>query len=213
MTTKYPLRTRRKAETRKKIVRAAQDLFYSRGYDATTLEEVAAAAGVHVQTLYRHFPNKQELASYSDRRWFEKFRDRITDPGRTQDAFEMWRTWLRESFSYLTADGDESYKRYIKVRHANPAILGEMSAIRAGYEDLLCQALAEDYGLPAAGLSQPRLIAGTLLASSSYVLRRFEVEDIDLVEEAVRAVDEVETMFVPLIRQPEVPLRAGAVRR
>lgn len=213
MTTKYPLRTRRKAETRKKIVLAAQDLFYTKGYDATTLEEVAATAGVHVQTLYRHFSNKQELASSSDRRWFEKFKAQITDPARTQTAFDLWRNWLRASFRYLTADGAESYKRYIQVRHANPAILGEMSAIRAGYEDLLCQALAEDYGLPAVGLSKPRLVAGTLLAASSYVLRRFEVEDIDLVEEAVQAVDEVEKTFAPLIRQPGMAMRAGGLGR
>lgn len=213
MTTKYPLRTRRKAETRKKIVQAAQDLFYTKGYDATTLEEVAAMAGVHVQTLYRHFSNKQELASSSDRRWFEIFRDRITDPARTKSAFEMWRSWLCESFSYLTANGAENYKRYIQVRHANPAILGEMSAIRAGYEDLLCHALAEDYDLPAEGLSQPRLIAGTLLACSGYVLRRFEVEDIDLAKEAVEAVNEVERTFSHLISRPQVTVSAGGFGR
>ena len=66
MTTRYPLRTKRKAATKKKIVQAAQGIFYRKGYDATTLEEIADAAGVHVQTLYRHFPNKQTLASHGD---------------------------------------------------------------------------------------------------------------------------------------------------
>ncbi len=45
------------------------------------------------------------------------------------------------------------------------------------------------------GAGKPRLVAGMLLAGSSYVLRRFETEQIDLVEEAVAVVDDVEAMF------------------
>ena len=199
MSTKYPLRTQRKAETRKKIVRAAQDIFYRKGYDATTLEEIAEAAGVHVQTLYRHFANKQELASSGDTRWFERFREKITDPSRTSTTFDFWREWLVFSLSYLTQDGGKGYREYITIRHANPPILGELSRIRARYEDLLCFSLAEDFGLSPNGPGKPRLVAGMLLAGSNYTLRRFEVEEIDLVKEAVTVVDEVEKMFGHLV--------------
>ncbi len=195
MTKKYPLRTKRKAETHKKIVRAAQEIFYRKGYDATTLEEIAAAAGVHVQTLYRHFANKQELASSGDHRWFEAFENWITSRDRTTNTFDFWRSWLGKTFRYLTHDGGERYRKYITVRHANPPILGELSTIRARYEDLLCLSIAEDFGMSPEGASKPRLVAGMLLAGSSYVLRRFEVENIDLVKEAVNVVDEVEAMF------------------
>ena len=199
MTTKYPLRTKRKAETRRKIVRAAQGIFYRKGYDATTLEEIAEAAGVHVQTLYRHFPTKQQLASAGDWHWFERFKTEISDPARTQNTFDFWRNWLNFSFGYLTSDGSESYRRYITVRHANPPILGEQSRVRQQYEDLLCKSLAKDFQMPEEGASKPRLVAGMLLAGSNYVLRRFEVEDIDLVAEAIAVVDEVERMFGYLV--------------
>ncbi|WP_084398914.1 TetR/AcrR family transcriptional regulator [Henriciella aquimarina] len=204
MSTQYPLRTKRKAETRKKIVRAAQEILYRKGYEVTTLEEIADAAGVHVQTLYRHFPNKQTLASYGDRRWFEKFRERITDPQRTETTFVFWRGWLERTFRFLTSDGGEPYRQYLTVRHANPPILGELSSIRARYEDLLCFSLAEDFGMAPGGLSKPRLVAGMLLAGTTYVLRRYEVEDIDLVSEAVAVVDEVEAMFGHLVK-PKAP--------
>jgi AcrR family transcriptional regulator len=43
------------------IVEAAGQLFGEHGYDATTLEEIAAAAGVTKPILYRHFDSKQDL--------------------------------------------------------------------------------------------------------------------------------------------------------
>lgn len=42
---------------------AAIDLFASKGYEETTLESIAKKAGLHVQTLYRHFPTKSDLAA------------------------------------------------------------------------------------------------------------------------------------------------------
>jgi AcrR family transcriptional regulator len=49
------------AERRAVVVEAAGRLFGERGYDATRLEDVAAAAGVTKPVLYRHFDGKQAL--------------------------------------------------------------------------------------------------------------------------------------------------------
>jgi AcrR family transcriptional regulator len=48
-------------ERRATIVEAAGRLFGERGYDATRLDDVAAAAGVTKPILYRHFDTKQAL--------------------------------------------------------------------------------------------------------------------------------------------------------
>ena len=47
--------------TRRKIATAAAELFVAEGYHATTLEQVAARAGVAVQTVYFHFGNKRSV--------------------------------------------------------------------------------------------------------------------------------------------------------
>jgi AcrR family transcriptional regulator len=47
--------------TRRRIIGAATDLFVAQGYAASTLDEVAAKAGVAVQTVYFHFANKRTL--------------------------------------------------------------------------------------------------------------------------------------------------------
>ena len=49
------------SERRALIVEAAGRLFGDRGYDATRLDHIAAAAGVTKPVLYRHFDGKQAL--------------------------------------------------------------------------------------------------------------------------------------------------------
>src|SRR5215212_4550247 len=51
--------------TRRRIVDAAAEQFVSRGYGATTLEDIAEAAGVAVQTVYFHFRNKPTLLKHA----------------------------------------------------------------------------------------------------------------------------------------------------
>jgi AcrR family transcriptional regulator len=48
-------------ETRATIVRAARDLFIERGYGHTTLADIAAAAGVSVETIYASVGTKAEV--------------------------------------------------------------------------------------------------------------------------------------------------------
>lgn len=54
------LRERRRVETRLDINLAALDLFEQRGVAATTVDEIAKAAGVSASTFFRHFKTKEE---------------------------------------------------------------------------------------------------------------------------------------------------------
>ncbi len=46
---------------REAIVRAAVDEFRAAGYEATSMDRIAAAAGVSKRTVYNHFPSKDAL--------------------------------------------------------------------------------------------------------------------------------------------------------
>jgi AcrR family transcriptional regulator len=46
---------------RERIVLAAVDLFTEQGYDATTVAQIAARAGVTKSTFFRYFPDKREV--------------------------------------------------------------------------------------------------------------------------------------------------------
>src|ERR1700722_697073 len=56
------LRERSKARRRDAIIRAAYTLFAERGYDATTVSDIAAAAEVSPRTVAMYFPSKQDIA-------------------------------------------------------------------------------------------------------------------------------------------------------
>ena len=55
------LRDRKKERTRAALAQAALELFRARGFDAVTLAEVADAAEVGHRTLFRYYPDKEEL--------------------------------------------------------------------------------------------------------------------------------------------------------
>lgn len=54
-------RTRRMKATRLALEEAALRLFAERGYEHTTVEEIAEAAGISVRTLFRYYSSKQHL--------------------------------------------------------------------------------------------------------------------------------------------------------
>lgn len=73
------LRTRKKARTEQSIVDAAMRLFSRDGFEATTVDKIAAAASIGRRTFFRYFPTKEDV---------------VLDPRRLDRAFA--RAALRE---------------------------------------------------------------------------------------------------------------------
>lgn len=61
------LRERKRRETYRRIAKAGMRLFMTKGYEATTLDSIATAAGVSRRSLFYYFKSKDEIVMASQR--------------------------------------------------------------------------------------------------------------------------------------------------
>ncbi|MEU9337047.1 TetR/AcrR family transcriptional regulator [Streptomyces sp. NPDC048290] len=57
-----PLRERKRTVVQWEVSEVAASLFVERGYEATTVDDVAAAVGMSKRSVFRYFPAKEDLA-------------------------------------------------------------------------------------------------------------------------------------------------------
>lgn len=96
-------------ERRASIARAARPLFARRGYAATTLDDIAAAAGVTKPIVYRHFGSKKGLYLALLRRHEEdlpSFAEGIEGPATEGSAEDALRAILGVWLDYVRANID-----------------------------------------------------------------------------------------------------------
>src|SRR6476469_9042250 len=55
------LRDRKRERTRRALIDAAADLFERKGYDETTVAEIAAAAEIGTRTFFGYFASKEDI--------------------------------------------------------------------------------------------------------------------------------------------------------
>lgn len=89
--------------TRTAIFDAFARLVYSRGYEAITLADVAAEAGLSRTTMYNYFPDKDALAvAYAEReveRYIKELRTSIETAGTPVDQLH---TYIRQQLTYFS---------------------------------------------------------------------------------------------------------------
>ncbi len=92
------------------IVAAATSLFASKGVDATSMREVADAAGVREAAIYRHFRGKEEMA---------------------QEIFASWYGWYSQQVQEIVERGDSLREKLHALVHV------EFEAARAHPQEFL----------------------------------------------------------------------------
>ncbi|WP_158850090.1 acyl-CoA-like ligand-binding transcription factor [Saccharothrix deserti] len=135
------LREQRKARTRRAIQEHALRLFLTKGYDETTVEEIAAAAGVSHMTFFRYFPTKEAVVENDD------YDPLIAELVRNRPAGESPLTALHAALrtgldAVLATDRDAVYTR-TRLVVTNPALRARQWRNTATTQSLLAQALAD----------------------------------------------------------------------
>jgi AcrR family transcriptional regulator len=158
---RVPYPTAARTLLRDTVIAAVDDLIRTRGWSATTMSDVAAAAGVSRQTLYNEFGSRQLLVEAYIGREVDALIERATEVVRA-NADDAHRA-LRSAFTlFLQLASDEPVVRII-VQHAEG---GELHQLLTGLgrslaSDRIAALIPEVW--PQVGADDARLLADTLV--------------------------------------------------
>jgi AcrR family transcriptional regulator len=207
--TLYPRRTERRLQIRANLIRTAAIMFSRNGYSQTTLAEVAEAADVHVQTLYRHFNSKEDLALAAAETAMDDCQDYFENAGQLC-TFEIWRSWIEKTVSRLSTLGFDQRKKDQLLGPSSLMNDNYLVMIYSGYENLLTEYLAQEFKLNPEQSRIPRLAACMLCAGNEAAIKRCAgvdagqdtLADLDsLVKESVGVVDDTQRLFLHLLSE------------
>ena len=166
---KTGLRDRKKVATRRLILKCADTLFGKRGFAATTLEDIAAKAGVHKQTVLRYFGSKEEIALAFRQVALHNFKKGLVDPNRNLNVLQYWRAFIEASATEVARRGD--LLRYTKLVESDPALSAASMKIQLQYEEALATELSREAGREPLSDLYARLLATLLVAGNFSVAR------------------------------------------
>jgi AcrR family transcriptional regulator len=161
-------RQRKKNATRDRIRASALRLFGEQGYDATTVEQIAAAAGVSHMTFFRYFPAKEDVA-LSD----------SYDPllaGLLEQTPAGWpltdriRTALLQGLRQLYNADRDTLLAQNKLIIATPALRERLWASQMDTQQLILQALGTGQDNPQPGFTDRVAVAACLAAATTAIL-------------------------------------------
>ena len=158
-------RTRKRLATREEISEAATRLFYERGFDQVTVDEIAEAADVGRMTVFNHFPRKEDLLFDRDEEAREILREvlRQRDPRVAPiEALDLFiHRLVAEQSPYV--EFSAATKRFGETIEGSETLKARARALRDEFAHVVALALAECVGQaptdPAAHLTANLLLA------------------------------------------------------
>jgi TetR/AcrR family transcriptional regulator, regulator of mycofactocin system len=109
------LREQKKAQAREALERAALELFIKKGFDETTIKEIAEAAGVSPRTFFRYFASKEDVVFSRPEEEFEALRSLLAQQLASKNPFPALKAAGFEYATHLEQQQDEIRLRAILV--------------------------------------------------------------------------------------------------
>jgi TetR/AcrR family transcriptional regulator, cholesterol catabolism regulator len=111
-------------DSRQEILRTAARLFQQRGYDATSMNDVAAALKLSKGGLYHHFQSKDEILFEIMRHAMEITEERVLTPVRgIADPVERLRALIRLHIEVVLSPRDREITVMLHENHPLPPAL------------------------------------------------------------------------------------------
>jgi len=154
------LRERKKAQTYDAIMGAALDLFERKGYDTTTVEDIADAANVSPRTFFRYFDAKVDVVMHSKDRDDLGLDAYLVQRPAGEGPVEAMRHVMRDVLGPVFL-GDEVMNRQIRLMLSTPSLRAMAREHFNEHEDELAEAFAQRLGVDESDL-RPHVIAAAV---------------------------------------------------
>ncbi|MGW0792958.1 TetR family transcriptional regulator [Streptomyces sp. NPDC002911] len=143
------LRERRRRATLAEIENAALGLFERQGFEGTTVEHIAAAAGVSTSTFFRYFPTKEDAALGTNQAFEVTLAARLEGSAVAAAPLREVERAVGEVLQELEVDRADVVERMLRVRRlagADAVLRGAVQRREAEQCDRFVQMLAATVG-------------------------------------------------------------------
>lgn len=186
------------ATTRRRLVDSAMALFAEQGFEATSVEDVVARAGVGRTTFFRHFPTKEDVVFPDHDALLEKVDARLAT-GTAATA----RTALEEAsgivLAHYLAEGETARQRYRLTRSVTQLRHRELASVHR-YVRLFSGHLRAWLGDADDGALRAELTASAVITAHNHVLRGWLRGEVDEPQAALTAA--LDLALAPLAGPP-----------
>jgi AcrR family transcriptional regulator len=149
---KVGLRERKKRRTRIAILDEAIRLFSVKGYEATTIAQIAEVVEVAPSTLFTYFPTKVEIVFSMLDAIIDDARTRILERAPGESAADAVISWIEEDVPEIEAPYSEMMRELPSIIDSSAELQAEQRLRLVRLDDILATAFAEDLDEPVDGV-------------------------------------------------------------
>lgn len=158
------LRERRKKLTAAELEAAALRLFGERGFDAVTVDDIAAEADVSRRTFFRYFASKEDVLLADHFVQLARLREAIA----ARPADEPILTALRNALLSLTTDFEDRKEMVIlrgRIMRETPSLQARSLVHQKAWEEAMQAMVADRLGVDPVTDLRPGVVSATALAA------------------------------------------------
>jgi AcrR family transcriptional regulator len=186
------LRERKKQKTRELIATTALALFAERGYQATTVAEIAEATEVSERTVYAYFPTKEDILFGDQLAFGLSLATALAERTPGTEALDVLRDFFVDNLSRFD---DQARVRWQIVRN-DPVLRSHQRARQAELGKVIAAAIAVDLGDETDDLRPQLVTAAVIAAFTATYEHRFSVRSRSASrEQAIAVIDEAITFL------------------
>lgn len=195
---------RRRVTSRDELEHVAFGLFWRQGFEQTTVDDIAAAAGIGRRTFFRYFPSKNDVVWGDFDGELDKMRSRLASfPPRTR-LMDAIRTAVVD-FNRIPPEQVPWHRRRMELILRTPALQAHSTLRYASWRQVIAEFVAQRTAASADALA-PRTIAyvalGVALAAYEQWLLAADADLAGLLEGAMRQLD---AAFGDRLTRPAAP--------